>query len=187
MGGLFEEWRDVILSEFGRVDPLVRSSVREKVFFNQEAIDFNEYVRARREHALLQLNRASADYLTGLAVDRTEEEARRYSFVRNVEWDYQSKLGKRRWQTGVNVLGALRESDDDAFVWQLRGYAAEEGSAGGNLGVIYRRVAGDENLVGVNVFLDYESHDYGDFWRWSYGGEWRGDWGGVFCEPVFGV
>ena len=45
MGGLFEEWRDVILSEFGRVDPLVRSSVREKVFFNQEAIDFNEYVR----------------------------------------------------------------------------------------------------------------------------------------------
>ena len=71
VGGLFEEWRDVILSEFGRVDPLVRSSVREKVFFNQEAIDFNEYVRARREHALLQLNRASADYLTGLVVDRT--------------------------------------------------------------------------------------------------------------------
>ena len=48
---------------------------------------------ARREHALLQLNRASADYLTGLVVDRTEEEARRYSFVRNVEWDYQSRLG----------------------------------------------------------------------------------------------
>ena len=46
---------------------------------------------------------------------------------------------------------------------------------------------GDENLVGVNVFLDYESHDYGDFWRWSYGGGVARGLGRGFCEPVFGV
>ena len=65
VGGLFEEWRDLILPEFGRVDPLVRERVREKLFFNRDGVDFHEYLRTRREDLLLRFNRVSADYLTG--------------------------------------------------------------------------------------------------------------------------
>ena len=82
----------------------------------------------------------------------------------------------------MNVLGALRETADDAIVWQLRGYAAEESSGGANVGLIYRRAAGEEALVGANVFYDYEEHDYGSFSRWSLGGEVRGGWGGLFVN-----
>ena len=181
VGGLFDEWREVILPEVGRVDPLLRQEVRDRLFFNREGADFNEYLRGRRDDLLLRLNRASADYLTGRLTEGAEAAAGRHSFVRTVEWDYQSSLGKRRWQTGLNVVGALRETAADAVVWQLRGYAAKESSGGANVGLIYRRVVG-ESLAGANVFLDYEDHDYGSFSRWSLGGELRGGWGGVFVN-----
>ena len=182
IGGLFDEWREIILPEFGRVDPLLRQGVRDKLFLNQESVDFNEYLRGRQADLLLRLNRASADYLTGSLTEGMEAGAGRHSFVRNVEWDYQSKLGKRRWQTGLNVVGALRETAADAIVWQLRGYAAKDSSGGANAGLIYRRVVGEGSLAGANVFLDYEDHDYGSFSRWSLGGEVRGGWGGVFVN-----
>ncbi|MCH9704530.1 MAG: inverse autotransporter beta domain-containing protein, partial [Proteobacteria bacterium] len=62
----------------------------------------------------------------------------------------------------------------DAIVWQLRGYAAEESSAGANAGLIYRRAVAD-TLLGANVFLDYEQHGTYDegFWRSSFGLELR--------------
>ena len=82
----------------------------------------------------------------------------------------------------MNVLGALRETADDAIVWQLRGYAAKKSSGGANVGLIYRRAAGEEALVGANIFYDYEEHDYGSFSRWSLGGEVRGGWGGLFVN-----
>ena len=182
IGGLFDEWREIILPEFGRVDPLLRQGVRDKLLLNQESADFNEWLRGRQADLLLRLNRASADYLTGSLTERAEAGAGRYSFVRNVEWDYQSRLGKRRWQTGLNVMGALRETATDAIAWQLRGYAAKDSSGGANAGLIYRRVVGEETLAGANVFLDYEDHDYGSFSRWSLGGEVRGGWGGVFVN-----
>ena len=72
VGGLFEEWRDLILPEFGRVDPLVRERVREKLFFNRDGVDFHEYLRTRREDLLLRFNRVSADYLTGRLTERAE-------------------------------------------------------------------------------------------------------------------
>ena len=182
VGGLFDEWRDLILPEFGRFDPLARQRVRDKLFFNRDGGDFHEYLRGRREDLLLRLNRVSADYLTGTLTRGVETGAGGLSFVRTVEVDYQSSLGKRRWQSGVNVLGALRETADDAIVWQLRGYAAKESSGGANVGLIYRRALGEEALVGANVFFDYEEHDYGSFSRWSLGGEVRGGWGGLFAN-----
>ena len=189
VGGLFEEWRDLILPEFGRVDPLVRQRVRDKLFFNRDGVDFHEYLRTRREDLLLRFNRVSADYLTGTLTRGVETGAGGLSFVRTVEVDYRSSLGERRWQSGVNVLGALRETADDAIAWQLRGYAAEESSAGGNVGLIYRRGVdlNEKTLMGVNVFFDYESHDYGDFLRWSYGGEVRGGWGGLFVNRYLAI
>ena len=180
VGGLFEEWRGAVLPEFGRFDPLARQGVRDRVFLNREGEDFNEYLRGRREDLLLRFNRASADYLTGALTAGAEAGARRHAFVRNVEWDYQSRLGKRRWQTGLYAVGALRKTADEAVAWQLRGYAAKDSSGGGNAGLIYRRVVNGEALAGLNVFFDYEKHDYGSFTRWSYGGELRGGWIGLY-------
>ena len=56
IGGLFDEWREIILPEFGRVDPLLRQGVRDKLFLNQESVDFNEYLRGRQADLLLRLN-----------------------------------------------------------------------------------------------------------------------------------
>ena len=187
VGGLFEEWRDVVVPEFTGFDRLARERIRDEVFLNREVADFNDYLRARRDSALLRLNRVSSDYLTDALVNRTEEGMTGYSFIRSVDWNYQSRLGDRRWQSGVNVLGALRETTDDAIAWQMRGFAAEGDSVGGNVGLIYRRVAGERWLLGVNAFLDYENHEYGDFWRWSYGGELRGPWGGLYANHYMAI
>ncbi|MCH9705263.1 MAG: inverse autotransporter beta domain-containing protein, partial [Proteobacteria bacterium] len=64
---------------------------------------------------------------------------------------------------------------DEAWVWQLRGYAAEQKSSGANVGLIYRRAVRDDLLLGSNLFLDYEKHgNYDeDFFRGSFGLELR--------------
>ena len=188
VGGLFEEWRDIIVPEFGAFDRNARQTIRDRLFFDREVSGFNEYLRARREALLLRLNRASSDYLTDALVDSAEgKAAASSSTVRNVDLDYQSGLAGRRWQTGINVLGSWRETMDDALAWQMRAYAAEESAAGGNFGVIYRRRAGEQSLWGLNVFVDYEDHLYGDFWRWSYGGELRGRWGGLYANHYLAI
>ena len=78
---------------------------------NREAVDFNDYLRARGEGVLLRLNQVSSDYLTDALVRRTEEGAEGFSFVRSVDLDYQSSVGGRRWQSGVNVLGGVAGDD----------------------------------------------------------------------------
>ena len=55
VGDLFEEWRDVVAPEFGGFDRSVRETVRDKLFFNRETVDFNDYLRERREDVLLRL------------------------------------------------------------------------------------------------------------------------------------
>ena len=187
IGGLFSEWRDVILPEFGGFDRRTRQTVRDKLFFNRDAVDFNEYLAQRRESVLLRLNQASADYFTDGLVNRAEGEAAGLSFIRSVNIDYQSGLAGRRWQSGINVMGALRETTDSAIAWQLRSYAAEDDALGSNVGLIFRHVVGERGLVGLNAFLDYEDHEHGEFFRWSYGGELRGSWGGIYANQYIGI
>ena len=177
----------MILPEFGGFDRRTRQTVRDKLFFNRDAVDFNEYLAQRRESVLLRLNQASADYFTDGLVNRAEGEAAGLSFIRSVNIDYQSGLAGRRWQSGINVMGALRETTDSAIAWQLRSYAAEDDALGSNVGLIYRHVVGERGLVGLNVFLDYEDHEHGEFFRWSYGGELRGSWGGIYANQYIGI
>ncbi|MGI9296898.1 MAG: inverse autotransporter beta domain-containing protein [Gammaproteobacteria bacterium] len=122
--------------------------------------------------------------LAALAVDETvmaaTAGAARRGFIRNIEVDLQSELGGRFAQAGLNVLGAFRETADDALAWQLRGYAGS-GRQGGNAGLIYRRAAGG-NLLGVNIFTDYETYEDEGFWRWSAGGEARSPWLDLFAN-----
>ena len=130
----------------------------------------------------------SADYLTSYLTGLAERSASGLPFVRSVEWDYQSALGERRWSTGLSALGALREGSDDALVWQMRAFAAEESAKGANAGLIYRRVAGG-GLIGANTFLDYESNgDYDKaFWRGSLGAEYRSAIINVYLNRYLGI
>ena len=117
-----------------------------------------------------------ADVLTDNIFQAGEDQVGGLSFIRSLDWDYQTELGGRPWQLGVNAIGSLREADDDVMLWQLRGFTAKDSKGGANAGLIYRWAQEDTAMFGVNTFLDFESHDLGDFLRWSVGGEVRTEW-----------
>ena len=117
-----------------------------------------------------------ADVLTDNIFQAGEDQVGGMSFIRSLDWDYQTELGGRPWQLGVNAIGSLREADDDVMLWQLRGFTAKDSKGGANAGLIYRWAQEDTAMFGVNTFLDFEAHDFGDFLRWSVGGEVRTEW-----------
>ena len=117
-----------------------------------------------------------ADVLTDNIFQAGEDQVGGFSFIRSLDWDYQTELGGRPWQLGVNAIGSLREADDDVMLWQLRGFTAKDSKGGANAGLIYRWAQEDTAMFGVNTFLDFEAHDLGDFLRWSVGGEVRTEW-----------
>ena len=117
-----------------------------------------------------------ADVLTDNIFQAGEDQVGGMSFIRSLDWDYQTELGGRPWQLGVNAIGSLREADDDVMLWQLRGFTAKDSKGGANAGLIYRWAQEDTAMFGVNTFLDFEAHDRGDFLRWSVGGEVRTEW-----------
>ena len=117
-----------------------------------------------------------ADVLTDNIFQAGEDQVGGLSFIRSLDWDYQTELGDRPWQLGVNAIGSLREADDDVILWQLRGFTAKDSKGGANAGLIYRWAQEDTAMFGVNTFLDFEAHDRGDFLRWSVGGEVRTEW-----------
>ena len=125
----------------------------------------------------LQLAQATTDGVLGVMAAGAEERA---IVIRSVDWDLQLPVGDKDFQLGVNFLGPLHEKPDEAFLWQLRSYAGQNRTKGGNFGLIYRQArkgmfADDEAMYGGNAFLDYESGDKGDFWRWSLGVEYRSE------------
>ena len=141
-------------------------------------LDFRQWLAARR----VRFYEGAEDAFAGALA----ESAARLPFVRRARVDLQTSLGGRKGAGGVDVAGALRETDDDIVGWQLRGYAAEHGSKGLNSGLFYRRVVGGA-LAGVNVFADYEDGDDGDFWRWSVGGDVKNRLGELSANRYFAI
>ena len=141
-------------------------------------LDFRQWLAARR----VRFYEGAEDAFAGVLAER----AARLPFVRRARVELQTSLGGRKGAGGVDVAGALRESDDDIVGWQLRGYAAEHGSKGLNTGLFYRRVVGGA-LAGVNVFADYEDGDDGDFWRWSVGGDVKNRLGELSANRYFAI
>ena len=162
----------------------LRFRAREKLLYNREGEGLSSWLRRKRDDLHLGLLQTAADYATDYMLSATETGALESRLVRNIDIDYRTRLGNRRWDLGLSALGALREKADDAVVWQLRGFASEGSSRGANAGLIYRRVTERNALLGVNLFLDYEDNsDYNaDFWRWSYGGEYRSSWLDVYAN-----
>ena len=194
IGGLAARWRAELsgLASAEQFEEFALRRFRDEIASDGGSADIGDWLAARGEASRDHLLTGSADYLTsylrGWLTGLAERSAGGLPFVRNVEWDYQSALGERRWSTGLSALGALREGSDDAVVWQMRAFAAEESSKGANAGLIYRRVAGG-GLIGVNTFLDYESNgDYDEaFWRGSLGGEYRSAIVNVYLNRYFGI
>ena len=141
-------------------------------------LDFQQWLAVRR----LQIYENAEDAFAGALSHR----AVRLPFVRRARVELQTSLGGRKGAGGVDVAGALRETDDDIVGWQLRGYAAEHGTKGLNTGLFYRRVVGGA-LAGVNVFADYEDGDDGDFWRWSVGGDVKNRLGELSANHYFAI
>ena len=136
--------------------------------------------RPAHQRALLERGWRLADWLAEETLMAATESSRGGGLIRTLEFDLQSELGGRRAQIGLNVLGALRESNDEAIAWQFRGFKSS-GGLGGNTGLIWRRaVANNRALAGANVFLDYETYADENFWRGSAGAELRSAWADVF-------
>ena len=136
--------------------------------------------RPAHQEALLGAGWRVADWLAKETLMAATENSRGRGLIRTLEFDLQSELGNRRAAFGLNALGAFRETSKDAIAWQLRGFKSS-GGAGGNVGLIYRWATADDNaLLGINSFVDYESYETEDFWRWSAGGEVRTAWADVF-------
>ena len=156
-------------------------SVRDALSYALQDTDLSGEWALRMERAGWEI----ADFAVHQAFAAATEDGIRRGFLRTAELDWQTGLGGRRANAGVNFLGALREKADDAIAWQLRAFKTNE-DAGGNAGLIYRRVVGDY-LAGGNVFLDYETHDADNFLRWSLGGELRSEWLDVFANYYAGI
>ena len=161
--------------------------------FGKQTTDIADWSRNKAEKAGWRLaNSWGRDF-----VFAATEGARLRGLIRSADFGLESDLGGRRANVHIDVLGALRETDGDAVAWQMRAYAGKD--AGGNAGLIYRRIVNEnaralrdsvfgETLLGLNAFLDYEKHkDGGGFWRWSAGGEFRTAWVDGFGNLYRGI
>ena len=141
-------------------------------------LDFQQWLAARRLQIIQNAEHAFAGALSHRAMQ--------LPFVKRARVDLQTSLGGRKGAGGVDVAGALRETDDDIVGWQLRAYAGEDSAKGLNSGVFYRRIVNGA-LAGVNVFADYEDGDDGDFWRWSIGGDVKNRFGELSANHYFAI
>ena len=141
--------------------PLLRSG-------ENDGKSFSNFYRASQ----IKLFSALDNALSQKAEDTLSE----FAAVKKAEVNFQTPLGNRQGQLGINLIGAFAEKHNNAFGWQVRVYGGEKSSKGANAGIFYRRFNGDI-LFGGNVFLDYEDNDLGTFSRYSIGGEAQNKYG----------
>ena len=107
---------------------------------------------------------------------KAEDTLNQFAAVKKAEVNFQTSLGNRKGQLGINLIGAFAERQNNAFGWQVRVYGAQQDGKGFNAGVFYRHIT-DNVLIGANAFVDYENHKLGNFYRYSIGGEAQNRYG----------
>ena len=107
---------------------------------------------------------------------KAEDTLNQFAAVKKAEVNFQTSLGHRKGQLGINLIGAFAERQNNAFGWQVRVYGAQQDGKGFNAGVFYRHIT-DNVLIGANAFVDYENHKLGNFYRYSIGGELQNQYG----------
>ncbi len=128
-----------------------------------DGLSFTAFYRQQQAHLLSSLDAALSQ--------KAEDTLLGFSAMRKAEVNLQTKLGGRKSQLGVNLIGAFADAGHYAAGWQLRAYGGGEDSKGVNAGVFYRQINNGNILYGVNAFADYEDGNYGNFLRYSFGGE----------------
>ena len=114
--------------------------------------------------------------LDNVLSQKAEETLNQFAAVKKAEVNFQTSLGNRKGQLGINLIGAFAERQNNAFGWQVRVYGAQQDGKGFNAGVFYRHIT-DNVLIGANAFVDYENHKLGNFYRYSIGGEAQNKYG----------
>lgn len=133
--------------------------------------------------ALSPAARADEEYWRDLA-----RSARDAGVVRVLDIRTQAPLRGRPAEFSADLLGPVADLGETggAAVWQLGGFADDEGDRAGAFGLHYRFPPSGDRAAGVNAFLDYyREKDFGAFWRWSAGGEYRSPWVDIFANYYF--
>ena len=141
--------------------PLLRSG-------ENDGKSFSDFYRASQIELFFALDNALSQ--------KAEDTLNQFAAVKKAEVNFQTSLGNRKGQLGINLIGAFAERQNNAFGWQVRVYGAQQDGKGFNAGVFYRRLSGDI-LFGANAFVDYENHKLGNFYRYSIGGEAQNRYG----------
>ena len=141
--------------------PLLRSG-------ENDGKSFSDFYRAS------QIELFSA--LDNVLSQKAEDTLNQFAAVKKAEVNFQTSLGNRKGQLGINLIGAFAERQNNAFGWQVRVYGAQQDGKGFNAGVFYRHIT-DNVLIGANAFVDYENHKLGNFYRYSIGGEAQNKYG----------
>ncbi|MGI9338641.1 MAG: inverse autotransporter beta domain-containing protein [Gammaproteobacteria bacterium] len=132
-------------------------------FRGNDGLSFADFHRQTQLHLFSSIDNALSQKAESIITDN-------FAAVKKAGIQLQTKLGGRKGNIGVNLIGAFAETDNRAFGWQLRAYGGQDSVKGANAGVFYRTIDNGA-LYGANAFLDYEDGDYGDFSRYGIGGE----------------
>ena len=135
---------------------------------HSRANTFADFYKQRQ----IELLSALDNVLSQKAQDTLSE----FAAVKKAEVNFQTSLGNRQGQLGINLIGAFAERQNNAFGWQVRVYGAQQDGKGFNAGVFYRHIT-DNVLIGANAFVDYENHKLGNFYRYSIGGKAQNRYG----------
>ena len=141
--------------------PLLRSG-------ENDGKSFSDFYRASQIELLSALDNVLSQ--------KAEDTLNQFAAVKKAEVNFQTSLGHRKGQLGINLIGAFAERQNNAFGWQVRVYGAQQDGKGFNAGVFYRHIT-DIALFGANAFVDYENHKLGNFYRYSIGGEAQNQYG----------
>ena len=141
--------------------PLLRSG-------ENDGKSFSDFYRASQIKLLSALDNALSQ--------KAEDTLNQFAAVKKAEVNFQTSLGNRQGQLGINLIGAFAESQNHGIGWQVRVYGAQQDGKGFNAGVFYRHIT-DSALFGANAFVDYENHKLGNFYRYSIGGEAQNKYG----------
>ena len=141
--------------------PLLRSG-------ENDGKSFSDFYRASQMELFSALDNALSQ--------KAEDTLTEFAAVKKAEVNFQTSLGERKGQLGINLIGAFAERQNNAFGWQVRVYGAQQDGKGFNAGVFYRHIT-DSALFGANAFVDYENHKLGNFYRYSIGGELQNQYG----------
>ena len=141
------------------------------------SLELDAWWESYSRNYLLDLADSGVEEILAYGEERMRE---RLGFVRNVNLEYRTPLGGRTGYGALSFVGPLQEGADDVIAWQMRASHNEDAETGANLGLIYRQARdrqsghqGTPMLLGVNAFLDFETHHAGNFLRYSIGGEIR--------------